>query len=88
MNTLIKLSGLRFSNTGLEPVFEFSGDVFQVSHSTGTSGSSSFSFSTPVVRSHFSSWVSTRSTGLFLTMERSFTTSFTQSVRFVVFFTK
>lgn len=68
---------LRFSNTGLEIVFESSRNVFQVRHSTGTSSSSSFSFKSPVVRSHFSGWVATRSTGVFLDVERTLTTSVT-----------
>ena len=45
------LSGLRLGDTGLETVLESSRNVLQVSHSTGTSGSSSLSLQSPVVGS-------------------------------------
>lgn len=70
-------SFLWFSNTGLEVVLESSWNVLQVSHSTGTGCSSSLSFQSPVVWSHFSSWVSTWWTSLFLDVEWTTTTSVT-----------
>lgn len=70
-------SFLWFSNTGLEVVLESSWNVLQVSHSTGTGCSSSLSFQSPVVWSHFSSWVSTWWTCLFLDVEWTTTTSVT-----------
>lgn len=69
---------------GLEAVLESSGHVLQVSHSAGTSGSSSLSLQCPVVRSQFGSWVAARSTGLLLRMERTTSTSLAQNVRLVV----
>lgn len=79
----VDLSGLSLDG-GLEAVVESSGDVLQVRHSTGTGSSSSLSLQSPVVRSQLSSWVTARSTGLLLSVERTTTTSLTQNVRLVV----
>lgn len=84
---LTNLSRLRLSFTRLETVLESSGNVLEVSHSTGTGSSSSLGLESPVVRSHFSSWVTTRSTSLLLDVERTLTTSVTQDVGLVVTFT-
>lgn len=81
------LSGLG-SSTGLETVLESSGNVLQVSHSTGTGSVSSLSLLTPVVRSSLSSWVTTGRTGLLLNVEGTTTTSVTQSVGLVVTLTE
>lgn len=76
------------SSTRLETVLESSGDVLQVSHSTGTGSVSSLGLLTPVVRSSLSSWVTTASTGLLLNVEGTTTTSVTQSVGLVVTLTE
>lgn len=72
----------------METVLEFSVNSLQVSHSTGTGGLSSLSLSTPVERSGLSGWVATSRTGLLLNMERTTTTSVTQSVGLVMTLTK
>ena len=78
----------RLSDTSTEAVPESSRDVLQVSHSTGTSSSSSLSLSTPVVASGLGSWVATRSTGLLLDVEGTTATSVAQSVGLVVLLTE
>lgn len=72
----------------METVLEFSWNGLQVSHSTGTGGSSSLSLGSPVVGSNLGSWVTARSTGLLLDVEGTLTTSVTQSVRLVVTLTE
>lgn len=74
--------------TSLETVLESSGDVLQVLHSTSTSGLSSLGLSTPVERSSLSRRVATGSTSLLLHVERTTTTSLTQSVGFVMTLTE
>lgn len=79
------LGGLRLGlGRGLEAVVESSGDVLQVGHSAGTGGSSSLSLHGPVVGSHLGRWVSARSTGLLLSVERTTATSLAQNVRLSV----
>ena len=76
------------SGTRLETVLESSRDMLQISHSTGTGSSSSLGLSGPVERSSLSSWITTGGTGLLLNMERTTTTSVTQSMRFVMTLTE
>jgi hypothetical protein len=82
------LSRQWLSNTRLETVLSSSSNVLQVLHTTSTGGVSSLSLQSPVVRSQLSSWVTTRSTGLLLDVERTTTTSVTQSVGLVVTLTE
>ena len=82
------LSGLRLGDTSLEAVLESSRHVLQVAHSAATGSSSSLGLSTPVVGSHLGSWVTARSAGLLLDVERTLTTSVAQSVRLVVTLTE
>lgn len=85
---MLNLSSQWLSNTGLETVLSSSSNVLQVLHTTGTGSSSSLSLQSPVVGSQLSSWVTTRSTGLLLDVERTTTTSVTQSVGLVVTLTE
>lgn len=62
--------------------------MLQVSHAASSGGSSSLSLGSPVVRSHFSSRVSTRRAGLLLHVERTLTASLTKSVGLAVTFTE
>ena len=84
----MSLSRSSLGNTGLETVVESLRNVLQVLHSTSAGGVSSLRLSTPVERSSLSGWVTTGRTSLLLTMERTTTTSVTQSVRFVVTLTE
>ena len=84
---ILRLSSLWLGNTSLEVVLESSGNVLEVSHTTGTGSSSSLSLQSPVVGSQLGSWVTTRSTSLLLDVERTLTASVTQGVGLVVTFT-
>merc|ERR1712179_272848 len=79
---------LGFGLSFLESIAESAIDVLQVSHTASTSGLSPFGFVSPVVCSLSSGWEPTSTTYFLLDVICRTSTPYTQSVCFVVSFSK